>query len=150
MYSDLVSPQFIGREAELATLTAALGSAVAGTPTVVLLGGEAGVGKTRLVEEAAMRARAAGARVLAGSCIELGGEGLAFGPLAHAFRTLMRDTEPDELEALLSHGRRGAGLRGVGLRAADAFPRRTGGCRVTQPAIPALPWALRRVLPSLR
>jgi hypothetical protein len=150
MYSDLVSPQFIDREAELATLTAALGSAVAGAAhrRAPRRGGRGG--KTRLVEEAAMRARAAGARVLAGSCIELGGEGLAFGPLAHAFRTLMRDTEPDELEALLSHGRRGAGLRGVGLRAADAFPRRTGGCRVTQPAIPALPWALRRVRPPLR
>jgi DNA-binding NarL/FixJ family response regulator len=105
VYSDLVSPQFIGREAELATLTAALDTAVAGTPTVVLLGGEAGVGKTRLVEEAAARARSAGARLLAGSCIELGGEGLAFGPLAHAFRMLMRDTEPDELDALLGPAR---------------------------------------------
>ena len=79
VHRDLVSPLFIGREAELGTLTAALETAVAGTPTVVLLGGEAGVGKTRLVEEAAARARAAGARVLAGSCIELGGEGLPFG-----------------------------------------------------------------------
>jgi hypothetical protein len=50
MYSDLVSSEFIGREAELATLTTARETAVAGAPTVVLLGGEAGVGKTRLVE----------------------------------------------------------------------------------------------------
>ena len=71
----------------------------------MLLGGEAGVGKTRLVEEAAARARAAGARVLAGSCIELGGEGLPFGPLAHAFRSLMRDTSPEELDALLGPAR---------------------------------------------
>jgi DNA-binding NarL/FixJ family response regulator len=105
MYSDLVSSEFIGREAEIATLTTALETAIAGTPTVVLLGGEAGVGKTRLVEEAAARARATGARVLAGSCIELGGEGLAFGPLAHAFRTLMRDTSPEELDALLGPAR---------------------------------------------
>jgi predicted ATPase/DNA-binding NarL/FixJ family response regulator len=105
MRRDLVSPLFIGRGAELATLTAALEAAITGTPTVVLLGGEAGVGKTRLVEEAAERARAAGARVLAGSCIELGGEGLPFGPLAHAFRTLMRDTPPDELDALLGPAR---------------------------------------------
>ena len=105
MYSDLVSSVFIGRQAELATFTTALESAVAGTPTVVLLGGEAGVGKTRLVEEAAARARATGARVLAGSCIELGGEGLAFGPLAHAFRMLMRDSSPEELDALLGPAR---------------------------------------------
>ena len=56
MRRDLVSPLFVGRETELATLTAALESAVAGEPTVVLLGGEAGVGKTRLVAEAAERA----------------------------------------------------------------------------------------------
>src|SRR4051794_30229825 len=105
MYSELVSLEFIGREAELATLTTALETAVAGAPTVVLLGGEAGVGKTRLVEEAAGRARAAGARVLAGNCIELGGEGLAFGPLAHALRMLMRDTEPEDLDALLGPAR---------------------------------------------
>src|SRR4051794_18307855 len=105
MRRDLVSPLFVGRETELATMTTALESAVAGTPTVVLLGGEAGVGKTRLVEEATERAHAAGARVLAGSCIELGGEGLPFGPLAHAFRTLMRDTPPDELDALLGPAR---------------------------------------------
>src|SRR3954469_6161387 len=105
MRHDLVSPLFVGRETELATMTTALESAVAGTPTVVLLGGEAGVGKTRLVEEATERAHAAGARVLAGSCIELGGEGLPFGPLAHAFRTLMRDTPPDELDALLGPAR---------------------------------------------
>src|SRR3954452_25014367 len=65
----LVSPVFVGRDAELATLTAALDAAVAGDAAVVLLSGEAGVGKTRLVEEAAGRASAAGARVLAGSCI---------------------------------------------------------------------------------
>src|SRR5262245_26042404 len=105
VHRDLVSPLFIGREAELGTLTSALETAVAGTPTVVLLGGEAGVGKTRLVEEAAAQARAAGARVLAGSCIELGGEGLPFGPLAHALRELMRDMPPEDLDALLGPAR---------------------------------------------
>ena len=68
---------FVGRGPELAALLAALESAVAGEPAVVLVGGEAGVGKTRLVEEAAERARERGVRVLTGSCIELGGEGVA-------------------------------------------------------------------------
>jgi hypothetical protein len=76
MRRSLVSPVLVGRDAELAALTAALDDAVEGVPGVVLLGGEAGVGKTRLVEEAAQRAQAAGARVLTGSCVELGGEGL--------------------------------------------------------------------------
>jgi DNA-binding NarL/FixJ family response regulator len=101
----LVSPVFVGRDTELAALTAALDAAVAGNPAVVLLSGEAGVGKTRLVEEAAGRATDAGARVLAGSCIEMGGEGLPFGPLAHAFRSLMRDTSPEELDAFIGSAR---------------------------------------------
>jgi MFS family permease len=42
-----------------------------------LIGGEAGVGKTRLVRELADRASAAGFLVLTGHCVELGAEGLA-------------------------------------------------------------------------
>src|SRR6476620_7281920 len=87
MGGNLVSPVLVGREAELSALVGALDSAVAAEPAVVLLGGEAGVGKTRLVEEAASRARDAGARVLVGGCVELGGEGLPFMPLADALRS---------------------------------------------------------------
>jgi DNA-binding CsgD family transcriptional regulator len=101
----LVSPVFVGREAELAALTATLEAALAGDPAIVLLSGEAGVGKTRLVEEAAGRASAAGARVLAGSCIEMGGEGLPFGPLAQVLRSLMRETSPEELDAFIGPAR---------------------------------------------
>jgi len=85
MRRSLVSPVVVGRDAELAALGAALTSAVSGAPAVVLVSGEAGVGKTRLVEEATARARDAGARVLTGSCIDLGGEGLPLGPLSYAF-----------------------------------------------------------------
>jgi DNA-binding CsgD family transcriptional regulator/tetratricopeptide (TPR) repeat protein len=105
MGGNLVSPVLVGREAELAALVTALGSAVSGEPAVVLLGGEAGVGKTRLVEEAASRARDAGARVLVGGCVELGGEGLPFMPLADALRSLLRVTPPDELEEFLGPAR---------------------------------------------
>src|SRR4051812_50111397 len=76
----LVSPVFIGREAELATLTAALDAAVGGDPAVVLLSGEAGVGKTRLVEEAAERAGEAGAGGAAGGRPREGGGRPAVGP----------------------------------------------------------------------
>jgi DNA-binding CsgD family transcriptional regulator len=101
----LVSPVLVGRDAELSTLMAALDEAIEGTPWVVLLGGEAGVGKTRLVEEAAERATAAGARVLVGSCVELGGEGLPFAPLADALRSLMRVTPPEALDEFLGPAR---------------------------------------------
>ena len=43
--------RFIGRSGELAALVDALGDALAGTSAVVLLEGEAGIGKTRLLEE---------------------------------------------------------------------------------------------------
>ena len=45
------SPLFIGRAAEMGTLMAALKRAIGGEPSVVAVGGEAGVGKTRLIEE---------------------------------------------------------------------------------------------------
>jgi DNA-binding NarL/FixJ family response regulator/Tfp pilus assembly protein PilF len=105
MGGNLVSPVLVGREAELSALVAALDSAVAGEPAVVLLGGEAGVGKTRLVEEAASRARDAGARVLTGGCVELGGEGLPFMPLADALRALMRVTPPEQLDDFVGPAR---------------------------------------------
>src|SRR4051812_43642760 len=100
MFRNVVVPVLVGREEELAALTAALDSAVAGEPAVVLIGGEAGVGKTRLVAEAAERARDAGARVLVGACVELGGEGLPFTPLADALRSLMRNSRGEMLASL--------------------------------------------------
>ncbi|HET6870862.1 MAG TPA: AAA family ATPase [Solirubrobacteraceae bacterium] len=105
MQPGLVSPVFVGRGGELAALVAALESAVAGEPAVVLVGGEAGVGKTRLVEEAAERARARDTRVLTGSCIELGGEGLPLSPVVDALRTLTRLMDPDQLDGFLGPAR---------------------------------------------
>ena len=62
----LVLP-FVGREAELAQLRGLWRSAAQGHGSVVLLGGEAGIGKTRLVAEIAGQAEREGARVLRGS-----------------------------------------------------------------------------------
>jgi predicted ATPase len=86
-------------------MLAALESAMAAEPAVVILGGEAGVGKTRLVGEAAARAREAGARVLTGGCIELGGAGLPLSPVVDALRSLVRTVDADELEPLLGPAR---------------------------------------------
>jgi DNA-binding CsgD family transcriptional regulator/tetratricopeptide (TPR) repeat protein len=100
MGAALTSPTFVGRADELARLAAARDRAAAGTPTTVLVGGEAGVGKTRLVGEAMAGARAAGARVLAGGCVELGGEGVPFAPLIEALRGFVRDLAEPELAEL--------------------------------------------------
>ncbi len=56
----------VGRDDELAVLRDAFDSAAAGRPTIVLFVGEAGIGKTRLADEAAVTARAAGMRVVRG------------------------------------------------------------------------------------
>jgi len=50
-----VTPPFVGREVELATLQADVTSALRGRGRVAILEGEAGIGKTRLVEEALRR-----------------------------------------------------------------------------------------------
>src|SRR4029453_14726442 len=86
-----------GRTEELARLASAADRAAGGTPTTVLIGGEAGVGKTRLAGEVVSGARAAGATVLTGGCVELGGEGVPFAPLIEALRGLVRDLDEPAL-----------------------------------------------------
>jgi DNA-binding CsgD family transcriptional regulator len=85
----VASPEFIGRQRELASLDDAVSRARSGDATVILVGGDAGIGKSRLVAEAARRARESGALVLEGGCIALGeGDGLPFAPIVEAFRRL--------------------------------------------------------------
>src|SRR3954454_24683787 len=105
MTGAMVSPIFVGRESEMAALMGALERAAAGEPAVVLVGGEAGVGKTRLVEEAGARGAAGGARMLTGACVELGGDPLPLAPLVDALRMLARTTPDDELAGLLGPAR---------------------------------------------
>src|SRR5438552_15360386 len=62
------SPGLGGRPGQVSALDAALAEAGRGHPSAVLVGGEAGVGKSRLVREFAGRSRDTGARVLIGGC----------------------------------------------------------------------------------
>ncbi|WP_327590787.1 helix-turn-helix transcriptional regulator [Nonomuraea sp. NBC_00507] len=100
-----VSPLFVGRARELAVLGDALARARAGVPSTVLVGGEAGVGKTRLVGEFA--GRADDARVLVGGCLELGTEGLPFAPFTAVLRGLVRELGRDGVAALVPGGATG-------------------------------------------
>ena len=65
-----LSPVLVGREVELIELEDALLAAIRGEGGMVLLAGEAGIGKTRLAAEAGSRARGLGMTVLSGACSE--------------------------------------------------------------------------------
>ncbi|MFJ3854628.1 AAA family ATPase [Streptomyces sp. NPDC090085] len=93
-----VSPVFVGRADELGVLEDALTRAAAGEPQALLIGGEAGVGKTRLTEEFLGEAGRRGAVVAVGGCVEIGAEGLPFAPFSTALRILRR-LLPGELAA---------------------------------------------------
>ncbi|WP_230860535.1 helix-turn-helix transcriptional regulator [Actinoplanes aureus] len=84
------SSVLVGRDADLATLHEALKRVRGAEPSAVLVGGEAGVGKTRLVEEFSRSLAGERVRVLTGQCLELGEEGLPFAPFAAALRELLR------------------------------------------------------------
>ncbi|MFC6879511.1 helix-turn-helix transcriptional regulator [Actinomadura yumaensis] len=93
--------RFVGRREQLARIDGALRRAEAGEPGVVVVGGEGGVGKTRLLEQVAGRLAGSGVRVLRGACVELGTEGLPLAPLTAMLRDLARDLGGDGLTTLL-------------------------------------------------
>ncbi|MFI6536492.1 AAA family ATPase [Nonomuraea sp. NPDC050547] len=75
----------IGRSAELRRLVRVLETAGDGTAGVALVGGDAGIGKTRLTCELVAQARERGFNVMIGQCAELG-DALPYLPLADALR----------------------------------------------------------------
>ena len=91
----------MGRDAELARIDEALERAATGRPVIILLRGEAGIGKTRLIGDAIERARAAGSPVLHGACLDLAGEGLPYLPFVEALRNFVRTTPRDRAIELL-------------------------------------------------
>src|SRR5215831_6826476 len=99
------SPVLVGRAAEAAQLWAAFERARAGSPAIVVMAGEAGVGKTRLVTELIARVRAEGALALAGGCLDVGEGVVAYAPLAEALRSLGGAVDPAELERALGGAR---------------------------------------------
>ncbi|WP_158542865.1 ATP-binding protein [Phytoactinopolyspora halophila] len=83
-----VSPSLLGRGTDLAALTDALERVRAGSAATILVGGEAGIGKTRLVQEFAGQV-ASRTRILIGGCSERGADGLPFAPFTAALRDLL-------------------------------------------------------------
>lgn len=95
----LTSSRFVGRQSQLAELELAYREAREGSPRLVLVAGDSGVGKTRLLSEA--RAALDGAQVLFGQCLEQGELELPYAPLLGALRPLVREKDPilDELSS---------------------------------------------------
>src|SRR5207253_2543452 len=65
-----------------------------------LISGEAGVGKTRLVQECVERVLAEGGQVLAGSSFRISSGGLPYGPILDALRRLLRERSAESPTAL--------------------------------------------------
>ena len=98
------SPAFVGRSEQLEALGAALLRADAGEAGAVFVSGESGVGKTRLVAEFARVVRAGEGRILVGACVDVGGSELPYAPLLGVLRSLVRETDADQLEELVGAG----------------------------------------------
>ena len=109
------SPVFVGRRDELGVLEAAVDRAAAGTGAVVMIGAEAGMGKSRLVAEVG-GCGAAGATMVICECPPLGDGELPYAPIVSALRTLLRARGADTL----------TGLDGVADRRARASAARVG------------------------
>lgn len=104
MPSRVTSPIFVGRRIERSRLEEALERASAGEPSIVLIGGDAGVGKTRLLTEFVAEDR--DALVLLGGCLELGEAALPYAPVVEALRELTRKVGSDRVRTLLTGPRR--------------------------------------------
>jgi AAA ATPase domain len=83
--------RFVGRDEELRVLAAAYAAADGGEASLVLVGGDAGVGKTRLLAEFT---GGLDAKVLRGGCLPLGATGLPFSPIVEVLRGLAGDGSP--------------------------------------------------------
>jgi len=78
MTGRLVSPITVGRRLELDATEHALDGAIAGAPVHLVIAGEAGVGKSRLVGELSRSAADRGMLVVRGACANLGEGGMPY------------------------------------------------------------------------
>ena len=85
-------PLLLGRERDIAELDEALGLAAQGTPQIVLVGGDAGIGKTTLVADLERRAAELGFTVATGHGLDLEA-GISFAPVVEAVRSLLAGVE---------------------------------------------------------
>ena len=116
----------IGRDSEIAAVVRALEAAAAGSGSLVLIAGDPGIGKTRLIREVEAAAGDRGFTTLRGTGYQQD-QGLPFGPILDALGPLAFDVGGGDWFA---HGplscvqERGAGVRSVpGVPSGASFPR---------------------------
>ncbi|MBD8869861.1 helix-turn-helix transcriptional regulator [Nocardioides donggukensis] len=92
----------VGRDAERELLVSALHDSATGTPRAVLVAGEAGIGKTRLVADVADDAAADGHLVLWGHCMRFGAESSPYLPIGQVLTQWHRTAGPQERRRVLA------------------------------------------------
>jgi predicted ATPase len=107
------SPEFVGRGEQLGVLSEAFELAVGGRSTTVLVGGDAGVGKTRLIEEFGAVARSKGALLATGVCVRTDGGGLPYAPAVGIVRDIIRQLDEHTAAQLVGSVAQGLGIGGI-------------------------------------
>ncbi|HEU4467084.1 MAG TPA: AAA family ATPase, partial [Agromyces sp.] len=98
------SPTMIGRDIELAWLNGLLDGVRAGTPATAVVGGEAGIGKSRLVREFTARL-GPDVRLILGQCVDLGEVAAPYAPIKGALRALVAQVGPGRALEAVGPGR---------------------------------------------
>lgn len=119
------SPTMIGREADLEALQAVFDTVVGGETRAIIVGGEAGVGKTRLLSEF-LRSVQPAALVLTGQCVDLGDVAAPYAPVSGVLKALVAQRGIEAVLAAAGPGRDSLGALLPSL-AADLPERRDGG-----------------------
>jgi len=88
------NPDFVGRTDELALFERTFASAGEGVSSTLLVGGDAGIGKSTLTAEAAQRS---GVTLYVGRCVPIGGDVIPLAPLVDLLRQVRR-TQPELLD----------------------------------------------------
>ena len=95
-------PNVVGREAELGELESRFAEAIAGARQIVFVTGEAGIGKTTLVDTFLQAVSGQGVRVARGQCVEHFGACEAYLPVLEALGRLGRLPDCEEVIAVLA------------------------------------------------
>ena len=145
--SESSTGSIVGRRAERLVLAGALRASAAGEPRVVLVHGEAGVGKSRLVRELCREAASAHHVVLWGNCIKLDAASVPLAPIAGALDRWLA-TLPEGDRASMMSGTSGllggwldAGAQGGLLREVEIVLRRACAGDPTVLVVDDLQWA---------